>query len=121
MIRQGGRRQGPSCSGQALASRPHTARRPLSPPARLQGWSSLPAPLLEQIFQVVVDQYDAPRELLAAWQPLALVCRAWRAALLTTPVGLELKAPAHVGPAALRWLARTQVEVSPARCSEALA
>lgn len=63
------------------------------------------------MFQIILDEWETPRELLTAWQPLALTCRAWRSALLGTPVGLELKAAVHLGEPALRWMARAQLEV----------
>lgn len=63
------------------------------------------------MFQIILDEWETPRELLTAWQPLALTCRAWRSALLGTPVGLELKATVHLGEPALRWMARAQLEV----------
>lgn len=76
-----------------------------------QGYADLPAPLLQAIFQIILDQYEAPKDLVAAWQPLALTCTAWRSALLGTPVGLELKTATHISNAALHWMAKTQMEV----------
>jgi hypothetical protein len=64
------------------------------------------------VFQSILDQYEAPRELMATWQPIALACKPWQAALMGTPVGLELKAAAHLSEPALRWMAKVQIEVS---------
>eukprot|EP00887_Chlorella_sp_A99_P008174 scaffold12.g8174.t1 len=73
-------------------------------------WASLFPPLLAGIFRRVLEHELVLAEAMRAWQALALVCKGWRAALLLTPLCLELTLPAHLSPPARAWLAAAQIE-----------
>lgn len=72
----------------------------------------LPLAVLGGIFSRVLAFHYTVEDLVKAWQDLALVCRAWLAALrAATPLRLELTKPAHLSEGALRWLSSVPIEV----------
>ena len=64
-----------------------------------------------EIFRRLLERHSSLSNMVRAWQGLALVCKAWRAALCeSTPVCVELTKPSHLSVAARRWLSSVPVE-----------
>ena len=87
-------------------------RRAAPPPLSLSQdcWASLFPPLLATIFRRVLEHEGSVATILRAWERIALCCKSWRAALVHTPLCLELTSAAHLSPAARSWLANAQLE-----------